>query len=264
MLGFRWSASSALVGAVLAVGASCGSTPSTPRPGSEESGPVTVAAASSLTGAYTSIGHDFERAHPGAKVTFTFDSSATLERQIEQGAPVDAFASADVANMDKLAAAGLVAGHPVVFAGNRLVIVTKAGNPARVAGLRDLAEVGVVSLCAEDAPCGTFAAEALAKADVAISERSVTRGQNVKATLTAVTEGDAVAGIVYASDALAAGATVVTVAIPQDQNVVASYPAAVVEGARNAETARAFVAYLTGDEAQAVLRKDGFSPRRRR
>lgn len=225
-------------------------------------GEITVSAAASLTEAYTQIGKDFEAAHPGTEVTFNFDSSGTLARQILDGAPVDVFASADEATMAELTDADLVAGEPTVFARNQLAIVTKPGNPLGIAGLADLADAGVVALCAETVPCGGFAAQVLADAGVSIPASRVTRGQNVKATLTAVTEGDAVAGIVYATDAEAAGDAVGTVAIPEDQNALAAYPVGVLAGAAEPEVARAFARYVTGDDAQRVLKELGFLPPR--
>jgi len=224
------------------------------------SGSITVSAAASLTEAFTEIGTDFESRHPGTTVTLTFDSSGTLSDQIVSGAPVDVFASADEANMTKVADEDLIAGDPEAFARNALVVVTKPGNPEKVQKLADLADIGVVSLCAQDAPCGKFAADVLAKADVTIDEGSITRGQNAKATLAAVTEGDAVAGIVYVTDALAAGAGVETVEIPSDDNVVATYPIAVLADAGNGPVADAFVAYVMSADGQAVLADHGFLP----
>ncbi len=223
-------------------------------------GTATVSAAASLTEAFTQIGEDFKAANPDATVEFTFDSSSTLSKQIIDGAPADVFASADQANMTKLTDADLLAGSPQVFATNELVIVTKPGNPAGITSLADLAHAGIISLCGEEVPCGKFAKQALDGAGVVIPETSVTRGQNVKATLTAVTEGDAVAGIVYVTDAKAAGDTVDTVAIPADQNVTATYPIGVIAATTNAEIAEAFMAYVLSPEGQAVLEEFGFLP----
>lgn len=223
-------------------------------------GSITVSAAASLTEAFTTIGHDFEQAHPGTTVTLTFDSSGTLSQQILDGAPVDVFASADEANAQKVVDAHLATGAPATFARNELVIVTKPGNPKGIESLADLPGAGVVALCAETAPCGTFASKALDQANVSLDESSITRGQNVKATLTAVTEGDAVAGIVYVTDARAAGDRVDTVAIPADQNVIATYPSVVIAGSKHRALAEAFASYLTGDEAQAALADRGFLP----
>lgn len=227
---------------------------------SELSGEITVAAAASLTEAYTKIGADFEAANPDTKVTFTFDSSGTLSEQIVRGAPVDVFASADEANMTKLVDQDLVDGEPTLFARNELAIVAEPGNPEGIEALADLADVGIVSLCGEDVPCGKFAKQVLSEAGVEIPESSVTRGQNVKATLTAVTEGDAVAGIVYVTDAQTAADQVETITIPRDENAIAVYPVGVLREAGNAEVAQAFADHVASDDGQVVLKSFGFLP----
>jgi molybdate transport system substrate-binding protein len=221
-----------------------------------------VSAAASLTGAFTKIGDDFEAANPGAEVTFNFGPSSTLEAQIEQGAPADVFAPADPANMDELGTASKLAAAPAAFARNELVIVTKPGNPRNVHSLADLATVGTVSLCGSDVPCGKYAAQVLQGAGVAIPESSVTRGQDVKATLAAVTTGDADAGIVYVTDAKGAGDAVATIDIPDDQNAIAVYPIAVLAGTGEQEVASAFVDAVTSDAGRATLQSFGFLPPR--
>ncbi len=229
-------------------------------PATQLEGSITISAAASLRDAFTDIADAFSAAHSEVTLTTNFDSSSTLATQIIDGAPVDVFASADTSNMDKLAADDLVAGEPEVFARNELVIVTKPGNPEGITELADLADVGIVSLCGADAPCGRYAGEALDQAGVVIPESSVTRNQNVAATLTAVAEGDAVAGIVYATDATLAAGRVDAVTIPTDDNVVASYPIGVIEASSSATVAEAFVAFVLGDEGQAILRDAGFLP----
>jgi molybdate transport system substrate-binding protein len=232
----------------------------TVAPATKLQGSITISAAASLRDAFTDIADAFSAAHPEVALTTNFDSSSTLATQIIDGAPVDVFASADTSNMDKLTADDLVAGEPEVFARNELVIVTKPGNPEGITELADLADVGIVSLCGAEVPCGRYAGEALDKAGVVIPESSVTRGQNVAATLTAVAEGDAVAGIVYATDATLAAAQIAAVTIPDEDNVVASYPIGVIEASSSASVADAFVAFVLGEEGQAILREAGFLP----
>ena len=230
-------------------------------PGKAElGGEITVSAAASLTEAYTEIGRDFEAANPGTTIRFNFDSSGALARQILDGAPVDVYASADEADMAELTEAGLIEDEPTVFARNRLAIVTQPANPTAIATLADLADAGVIALCAETAPCGTIAAQVLARAGVSIPESRVTRGQSVKPTLTAVSEGDAVAGIVYVTDAASAGGAVATVAIPEDQNAIATYPVGVLTDAANPDVARAFADHVASDDALLVLKELGFLP----
>ena len=167
-------------------------------------------------------------------------------------------AFADTATMQQLADKGLLSGPSQIFATNRLVIVTKPGNPTGIKTLADLAGAGTVALCAATAPCGKYADQILAGAGVTIPTSSITRGENAKATLSAVANGDADAGIVYVTDGEAAGSTVGTVAIPAAQNAVAKYPIAIVEATRNEALAQAFMSYVLGPQGQAVLREAGF------
>lgn len=246
------------------VAASCGSgdTTGTGAAGtaSDLEGAITVSGAASLSDAFTRIAEDFSAANPGVEVTLNVDSSSSLSTQILDGAPVDVFASADEATMAELADESLIAGEPETFATNELVIITKPGNPRGIAALADLADAGVIALCGEEVPCGRYAEEVLDGAGVDLDEASVTRGQNVGATLTAVADGDAVAGIVYVTDAKSAGDTVESVSIPAELNVVATYPIGVLEASGNREVAEAFLAYVMSDKGQAVLADHGFLP----
>ena len=160
-------ASASGLAALAAFGSACGTT--APASSPTASGTITVFAASSLNAAYSAIGKEFERSHPGTVVTFTFGGSAMLVAQIEQGANGDVFASADQPNMEKLINAGLTADSPIVFARNHLEIVVGRGNPKHITSLTDLARSGlVVVLCAPAVPCGSYAAQALQKAGVTL------------------------------------------------------------------------------------------------
>jgi molybdate transport system substrate-binding protein len=250
----------ALLASLTLVGSACGSSNDTTAasPLTTATGTITVSAAASLTEPFKKIGDDFEKADPGVEVTFTFDSSGTLATQIRSGAPADVFASADDANMKKLTDAGLISGSPARFARNKLAIVVKKGNPRNIKALADLPGAGTISLCGPDVPCGRYADQILETAGVAIPEDEVTRGQNVKATLTAVADGDADAGIVYVTDVT--GDKVESVAIPDAQNAIADYPIGVVGATKNEAAAQAFVAYVTSPAGQAVLKAAGFQP----
>ena len=223
-------------------------------------GAITVAAAASLSEAFTLLGDRFMAAHPGVEVTFTFDSSTRLAAQILEGAPADVLAAADETAMAVVTADRGVVEGPAVFARNELAIVTRPGNPGGIEGLADLADIGVVSLCAEQAPCGRFADAVLERAGVSIPEDEVTRGQHATATLTAVTEGDAEAGIVYASDAVRAGEAVAAVSIPAEDNVLVDYPIAVLIDGPGRALADAFVAFVLSEVGQEELEEWGFLP----
>ena len=221
-------------------------------------GDVTVLAASSLTESFEEIATAFEAEHDGVDVQLTFDASSALATQIQEGVPADVFASADQANLDEVTDAGLGVGTPSAFASNRLQIVVPEGNPAAVTSLADLAAGNLdVALCAPEVPCGRYAAQAFANAGLEVPEAS--QEDNVRGVLTKVALGEADAGIVYVTD-VRADADVEGVDLPDDVNVVASYPATALRDAPDPELAAAFVAFLTSDEAQAILRRHGFGP----
>ena len=224
-------------------------------------GTLVVSAASSLAGAFERIAADFELAHPGVRVELNADASSTLATQVLEGAPVDVFAAADEVAMSRVVDASLTSGPPEVVATNDLVIVTRPQNPDGIGSLADFTRVTageVVALCAPEAPCGRYAAELLAAAGVSLDESRVTRARNAAAALAAVADGDAVAGVVYASDALAAGDRVSVVTLPAVLGVEARYPIAVVATSTNPVAARAFTDWVVGVRGKAVLASFGF------
>ena len=239
----------------------CGS--SRAKPGSAPlglRGSITVSAASSLSAAFEKLSREFSRRHPGTSVELNTGSSTALVTQIQQGAPADVFASADVANMTVLVDANRTSGAPSVFARNRLAIVTKPGNPLRITSVADLVNGPVVALCSATVPCGKYAERIVGGAGLAIPESSVTREPDAQATVGAVANGDADAAIVYVTDARGAGTAVQMVAIADGQNVIATYPATALRGSNAPKVGRAFLAFLTSAPAQAVLASFGFLP----
>jgi molybdate transport system substrate-binding protein len=210
---------------------------------------VTVFAAASLTGSFTTLGRQFEAANPGTTVVFNFGPSSGLATSINQGAPADVFASASPKNMESVADAR----NPKTFAKNQLEIAVPPGNPAGVTGLADLARPGVkVALCQQQVPCGALAKTVLGDLDVT----PVTFGADVKAVLTAVQLGEVDAGLVYRTDVRAAGAKVTGIGIPADRNGFTSYPIATLT---DAPAAAAFVSYVLSADGAEVLTGAGFA-----
>ena len=246
-----------LITVAVCLASACGPTAPVSASPSGLSGTITVFAASSLSAAFTTIGADFEKSHPGTMVKFSFAGSSSLAAQIQQGAIGDVFASADQPNMQKLVDAGLTAESPQVFTRNDLEIVVGKGNPKHITSLADLARSGfVVVLCAPAVPCGRYAAQALQKAGVAAKPASLEA--DVKAVLSKVALGEADAGIVYVTDVKGAGAGVEGVAIPPALNVVADYPVALLKDSQNSALARAFVGYVLAD-GRRILTQYGFT-----
>jgi molybdate transport system substrate-binding protein len=220
---------------------------------------ITVSAAASLTEVFKAIGGAFQRAHPGTTVQFNFGASSTLVQQIRDGAPADVFASADEANMQKAADAGDLALPARIFAQNRLVIAVPAGNPTHIGSLADLTKSGLtLALAAPQVPAGKYAAEAFGKAGLAVPPAS--QELDVRAVLNKVALHEVDAGIVYVTDIRAAGGKVDAIAIPDQYNVTARYPIAVLKQAADVRDATAFVDYVVSPAAQAQLREFGFLP----
>jgi molybdate transport system substrate-binding protein len=215
---------------------------------------LTVLAASSLTDVYEDLAAEFEQ-EQDVDVEFSFGSSTDLAAQAADGAPGDVLATADESSMQLAEDAG-VTGEVVTFATNVLVIVTPPGNPGGVQGLDDLADATWVR-CADEVPCGRVALGVL-EAN-AVAAEPVSLEVDVRATLDKVTSGEAEAGLVYATDAVAAGGEVETIAIPGAEEQLTSYAAAPLTGAADADLARAWVDLLTSEAGQQALTDAGFT-----
>ncbi len=170
---------------------------------------------------------------------------------------MDVFASADPANMTKLADAGLIAGRPATFATNELQIIVAPGNPKRITTVADLADPDlVVVTCSPEVPIGRYSAQVLANAGVSVTPKSLEA--NVKGIVTKVTTGEADAGIVYATDVRAAGDRAHGVSIPPEINVVAEYPIAVTRDAANPGLATELVDFVISADGRRILGTYGF------
>lgn len=233
----------------------------------QRGGTLTVFAASSLTDAFEELGKEFERRNPGDEVRFSFAGSSVLLAQIQQGAPADVFAPADETKMETAVEDELVA-EPVLFVKNRPVVVVPESNPSGIRELRDLAEPGLDLVLAQDGvPINEYAEEILRNADARyggdfereVLENLVSREADVRAAANRVALGEADATFAYASDVTPGIRDEVRVIeVPQDLNVVASYPIAVVEGAPDPDPARRWVEFVLGDDGQRVLERWGF------
>ena len=227
---------------------------------------LTVFAAASLTDAFTETGAAFEAANPGVTVVFNFASSRALRTQIEEGAVADVFASANMKEMDTLAVGGMV-GEAQPFVSNMLTIIVPPDNPAGLSTPQDLTRAGLkLVLAAEEVPVGKYAREVLGKLDAlygtgykdAVLANVVSNEDTVKQVVAKVQLGEADAGIVYTSDVVAAP-ELVSIEIPAEQNVIAVYPIAVLQGSGEPMLAKAFIDYVLSDAGQAVLHAWGFS-----
>ncbi len=258
MIGTNPRRAAASVAAALLL-AGCGNTasPAQTSPSDAVTGGITVLAAASLTDAFQAIATDFERAHPGTEVTFSFGSSATLATQINQGAPADVFAAANEPTMRTVTDAG-AAQHPQIFVTNTLEIAVPRSNPGNITGLADFADPAKkIAVCAPQVPCGAAAQRVFAHAGV--TARPDTLESDVKALLQKVQLDEVDAALVYHTDVVAAGDAVEGITFAAARTAVNRYPIATLTGAPNPGGAAAFVDHVLSPLGQARLDKAGFA-----
>jgi len=227
---------------------------------------VMVFAAASLTETLKEIASAYEQ-QAGDKIVFNFGASSTLARQIEEGAPVDIFFSADEAKMDALDKKGLIVKETRKSRlSNSLVIVVAADSSIQVRSANELARADIKRIALADpktVPAGIYAKEYLEKAKVWDAvEKRVVPTDNVRAALSAVESGNVEAGIVYKTDANISKKVKVTYEVPIKDGPAISYPMAVVKGTEHSAAARKFLNYLASDQARQVFEKAGFIVRR--
>src|SRR4051794_28008894 len=246
--------------ACLTVLAGCGgpSSPAASGAASASSRTLTVFAAASLKGTFTTLGQTFEASHPGTKVSFSFAGSSDLVTQLQQGAPADVFASADTATMTKATGDHLTSGAPVTFATNTLEIAVPPDDPAGITSFSDLARSGIkVVVCAAQVPCGAAAQKVEHATNTVI--KPVSEENAVTDVLGKVESGEADAGLVYVTDVKAAGDKVKGIPFEESKEAANTYPIAALAGSKDADLAGQFVQLVTGSEGQQVLAAAGFA-----
>ena len=226
-----------------------------------------VFAAASLRDAFGDLKTEFGKTHPNLELSFNFAGTQELRAQLEHGAPVDVFASADRENMNELEAASRVK-KAAVFARNEPVIVVAREQASKVSGLADLLQLERLVLGVPGVPIGRYTAQILANADQALGadfssrleQRIASRELDVRQVLAKVTLGEADAGIVYRTDASSVQDQVAIVSIPADVNVVAEYPIAVVAAAPHPALAEEWMNFVLSPPGQELLGQAGFLP----
>ena len=249
----RATAAAALLLALTGAGCSTGGSneDATDEPGAEQR--LTVLAAASLTETFTDLARELEAENPGVEVTLAFDSSATLAQQALEGAPADLLATADTRTIES--AADALAAAPEVFATNMLVLVVPAGNPAGIESVDDLAGATYVA-CVETAPCGASWSSLADQQGIEAEPASLE--VDVKAVLARVVADEVDAGVVYASDAVAAGDAVETLDLPGAEDQVTSYALGLLEQSSEPGLAQDFADLVLGKTGRRVLTDAGF------
>ncbi len=262
----------ALATAVVALAiTACGCAPAASR-AEAPADALTVFAAASLAEPFRAVADAYEADHPGVAVTFNFAGSQALRTQLEHGARADVFASADWEQMAAVRKANLLGNTPEYFATNRMAVVAPPGSNA-VQSVEDLARPGVsIAIASEEVPAGGYARATLNLMagsedfpdDFAgrVLANVVTNETNVLAVAQKVVLGEVDAGLVYETDARAQqhGDALRVIEIPLQFNPAAEYPIATLGEASHQQAALDFVAFVQGDDGQAILREYGFAP----
>lgn len=222
-----------------------------------------VSAAASLTNAFTEVGRAFEKAGSGDSAVMNFGGSGQLLQQIDRGAPVDVFASADQETMDRAQKRGLLMDDSRVdFAGNSLVLIAPANSTLNIARLDDLRADNVTRIAVSNpasVPVGVYSRFALQAAGLwETLKPKYINTQNVRQSLDYVARGEVDVGFVYATDARVM-ADRVKVLLEVPTGIPIRYPIAVVGDTRHADAARRFIEFVKTPQAQAILRRYGFT-----
>lgn len=248
-------------------------------PAQEEKTEIIVFAAASMTETLTELGDRYMADHPDVTLVFNFDSSGTLKTQIQEGAACDVFISAGQKQMDQMdlrdGGDENTEGLDLVLEGtrfdileNKVALAVPEGNPADIHSYEDVKTCltnGTILMAMgnADVPVGQYTQKILAYYGLVEEDLAragcITYSSNVKEVTTQVGEAAVDCGVIYQTDAFSAGLTVVDTATDEMCGRVI-YPAAVIKGSAHPEEAKAFLDYLTGDEADAVFEAVGFTP----
>jgi molybdate transport system substrate-binding protein len=242
--------------------------------GAEPSGrELTVFAASSLTDAMDEIAAEFEADNQGVRVVMNYASSPKLATQILEGAPADIFASANAKQMANVVDGGFVDGETDFFASNRLVAIVPADNPARIERLSDLGKPGVALVLAlPGVPVRNYTDQFISHVEAdpnygltfstGFYANVVSEEDNVRRVATKVALGEADSGVVYISDVTDdITDDIQQIPIPEEYNIYATYPIAMLKKAPESELAQDFIEYVLSPDGQAILGKWGFGAR---
>lgn len=232
------------------------------RPPAAAGRPFTVAAAADLQFAFTEIGQQFE-ARTGQKVVFTFGSTGNLARQIENGAPIDLFAAANLTFLDNLRARGLIIpATQQLYAVGRIVLAVNQAAGVTATALADLQDPRIKKVALanpEHAPYGQAARAALVSAGLWDPlQPKLVYAENIREALQFVQTGNAEVGILALS--VAVGVPGITYTLIDDRlHPPLQQALAVIRGSPHEQVARSFAAFVLG-EGQPIMRKYGFQP----
>ena len=222
-----------------------------------------VGAAMSLRDVTVDLATAFEAANPHVTMEFTYASSGALQRQIEEGAPIDVFMSAAVAQMRNLEEQGLIYGQSRNLITNRVVLIVPAGSDAGIAGFADVTDDAIRLIGVGDPeamPIGTFARDIFRALGIAdeVYEKAVLASE-VRQLLTWVELGEVDAGVVFMTDAATTDRVRVVEVADRALHTPSINPVGIIESSSHKEEAQRFIDFLFSNEARVIFERFGFS-----
>lgn len=214
------------------------------------------------SGFYVVDGLPLDAANPGVKVIFNFAASGALMQQIDKGAPVDVFASADQKTMDQAKEKNLLLAETRKdFVSNGLVLIVPKDSKLAIKGVKDLSESKIARIAMgnpETVPVGRYAQEVMSKAGLWEGLKpKLIYAENVRQALDYVSRGEVDAGFVFATDAAVAKDKVQVAAVAEGHQPIL-YPVAVVAGTKKKDLSQRFMDFLLGSQGQSILARYGF------
>ncbi len=224
---------------------------------------ITISAAASLANAMTDIAKLYEKKYPNVELSFNYGSSGALQKQIEQGSPVDVFLSAATKQMDALKNEGLLYNSTIkTLLYNDIVLIVPKGSTLSIVNFGSLCNNNVKVIALGEpttVPAGQYAEETLKYYGyLDIVKAKAVYGKDVTEVLTWVAGGNADAGVVYKTDALSSDKVEIISTASLASHTKVEYPGAVIKGSKHPKVANTFLKFLTTKEAKAVFDAYGF------
>ena len=224
---------------------------------------LTISVAASLKDALLEAQRDFEKQNKTIKLLFNFGGSGTLEKQIEAGAPVDIFISADTKNVKKISDKNLIDKNSIQdIATNQLVLVAYSGNSYKIKIINDITKDGISKVCLGtlgSVPAGDYAKETLTYYNLWDKvNKKIVYAKDVTTVLNYVKLGNADVGFVYLTDAKKKSDAIIKQIIPSEAHSPIIYEGAILLSTQHKAADRKFMGYLNGTRAHIIFGKYGF------
>lgn len=224
---------------------------------------LTISAAASLKEVMTDIKSEYEKTYPSDKIIFNFGGSGALQKQIENGAPVDIFISAATKQMNELVNKNLILPNSnFILLENSIVLIKPKNSKLKVSSFNDLIKPEVKKIAIGEissVPVGQYSMEIFnnLKINEKISNKLI-YGKDVLSVLSWVESDNVDLGIVYKTDAISSTRVIIIANAPANSHKPVEYPIGIVKDSKNIGKSQQFIKFLKSNKAKALFKKYGF------